>query len=64
LAFQNPAGCSNRSRSGGAHQGRRRRHLVNNLTVGTSGQDINLNSTSIMSGQTVMISSGTIIHSP
>jgi hypothetical protein len=37
---------------------------VNNLTVGTSGSDINLNSTSITSGQTVTLSSGTITHAP
>ena len=36
--------------------------IVNNLTVGTSGSDINLNSTSITSGQTVTITSGTITH--
>jgi hypothetical protein len=35
---------------------------VNNLTVGTSGSDINLNSTSITSGQTVTLTSGTITH--
>ncbi len=32
------------------------------LTVGTSGSDINLNSTSITTGQTVTITSGTITH--
>lgn len=36
--------------------------IVNSLTVGTSGADINLTSTSITSGQTVTISSGTITH--
>jgi hypothetical protein len=36
--------------------------VVNNLTVGTSGSDINLNSTSITSGQTVTLTSGTIQH--
>jgi hypothetical protein len=36
--------------------------VVTGLTVGTSGQDINLNSTSITNGQTVTISSGTITH--
>jgi hypothetical protein len=36
--------------------------VVNNLSVGTSGSDINLNSTSITTGQTVTISSGTITH--
>jgi len=35
---------------------------VNNLTVGTSGQEINLDSVSITSGQTVTITSGTITH--
>jgi hypothetical protein len=35
---------------------------VNNLTVGTSGSDINLNSTSINNGQTVTITAGTITH--
>lgn len=35
---------------------------VNNLSVGTSGSDINLNSTSITSGQTVTLTSGTITH--
>ena len=34
------------------------------LTVGTSGSDINLNSTSITSGQTVTLTSGTITHAP
>jgi len=38
--------------------------IVTGLTVGTSGSDINLNSTSITSGQTVTISSATISHSP
>jgi hypothetical protein len=37
---------------------------VSGLTVGTSGSDINLNSTSITSGQTVTLSSGTITHAP
>jgi len=37
--------------------------IVTGLTVGTSGADINLNSTAISSGQTVTISSGTITHS-
>jgi hypothetical protein len=35
---------------------------VNNLTVGLSGSDINLNSTSIISGQTVTLTAGTITH--
>jgi hypothetical protein len=38
--------------------------IVSGLTVGTAGSDINLNSTSITSGQTVTISSGTITHAP
>jgi hypothetical protein len=37
---------------------------VNNLSVGTSGSDINLNSVAISSGQTVTLSSGTITHAP
>ena len=37
--------------------------VISGLTVGTSGSDINLNSTSITSGQTVTITSGTITHS-
>jgi hypothetical protein len=36
--------------------------IINNLTVGTSGSDINLNSTSITTGQTVTITSGVITH--
>jgi hypothetical protein len=36
--------------------------IVNNLTVGTSGSDINLNSTAISNGQTVTITAGTITH--
>jgi hypothetical protein len=36
--------------------------IVNNLTVGTSGSDINLNSTSITQGQTVTLTSGTLTH--
>lgn len=36
--------------------------VINNLSVGTSGSDINLNSTAISSGQTVTINSGTITH--
>lgn len=36
--------------------------IVTGLTVGTSGSDINLNSTSISSGQTVTVTSGTITH--
>ena len=38
--------------------------IVNNLTVGTSGQDVNLNSVSITSGQTVTLTApSTITHS-
>ena len=36
--------------------------IVNNLTVGTSGANINLNSLSITSGGTVTLTSGTIVH--
>lgn len=36
--------------------------VVSGLTVGTSGADINLTSTSVTSGQTVTVSSGTITH--
>lgn len=36
--------------------------IVNNLSVGTSGADINLNSTSITQNQTVTLTSGTITH--
>lgn len=36
--------------------------VVNNLSVGTSGSDINLNSVAISSGQTITLSSGTITH--
>ncbi len=36
--------------------------VISGLTVSTSGADINLNSTSISSGQTVEITSGTITH--
>ena len=36
--------------------------IVTGLSVGTSGSDINLNSTSISAGQTVTISSATITH--
>jgi hypothetical protein len=35
---------------------------VNNLTVGTSGAEINLDSVTIAVGQTVTITSGTITH--
>lgn len=35
---------------------------VNNLTCGTSGAEINLNSTTISVGQTVTLTSGTITH--
>jgi hypothetical protein len=38
--------------------------VVTGLTVGTSGSDINLNSTTISNGQTVTISAFTITHSP
>lgn len=38
--------------------------IVNNLTVGTSATEVILNSTSITSGQTVTVSSGTLTHSP
>jgi len=38
--------------------------VVSGLTVGTSGSDINLNSTAITSGQTVTLNSSTITHSP
>lgn len=37
---------------------------VQNLTVGTSGTDIVLNSTAISTGQTVTLNSATITHSP
>lgn len=37
-------------------------NVVTGLTVGTSGTDIVLDSTSITSGQTVRITSGTITH--
>ena len=36
--------------------------IVTGLSVGTSGSDINLNSVTISSGQTVTVSSGTITH--
>jgi hypothetical protein len=36
--------------------------VVSGLTVGTSGSDINLTSTSITAGQTVTVTSGTITH--
>jgi len=36
--------------------------VISGLTVGTSGSDINLNSTSITSGQTVTITAGTLTH--
>lgn len=35
---------------------------ITGLTVGTSGSDINLNNTSIASGQSVTLSSATITH--
>jgi hypothetical protein len=35
---------------------------VNNLTCGTSGADINLNSTTVSVGQTVTMTSATITH--
>lgn len=37
--------------------------IIQGLTVGTSGSDMNLNSTSITSGQTVTLTAGTITHS-
>ena len=36
--------------------------VCSGLTVGTSGSDINLTSTSVTSGQTVTVTSGTITH--
>lgn len=36
--------------------------VISGLTVGTSGSDINLDSTSITSGQTVTITTATITH--
>ena len=36
--------------------------IVSDLTVGTSGTDIIISSTSISSGQTVQVNSGTITH--
>jgi hypothetical protein len=36
--------------------------IISGLTVGTSGSDINLNSTTISASQTVTITSGTITH--
>jgi len=38
--------------------------VVTGLTVGTSGSDVNLNSTSITTGQTVTLTSGVITHAP
>jgi hypothetical protein len=38
--------------------------ITSGLTVGTSATDVILNSTSITSGQTVTVSSGTLTHSP
>jgi hypothetical protein len=38
--------------------------VITGLTVGTAGSDINLNSTSITTGQTVTLTSGTFTHSP
>jgi hypothetical protein len=37
--------------------------VISGLTVGTSGSDINLSSTSIVAGQSVTITSATIQHS-
>ena len=36
--------------------------VISGLTVGTSGADINLDSTSITAGQTVTLATGTITH--
>jgi hypothetical protein len=36
--------------------------VVTNLSVGTSGSDINLNTTTVTSGQTVTVTSGTVTH--
>ncbi len=36
--------------------------IISGLTVGTSGSDINLSSTSIVAGQSVTITSATITH--
>lgn len=36
--------------------------IISGLTVGTSGSDINLSSTSIVSGQSVTITAATITH--
>lgn len=38
--------------------------IVDNLSVGTAGTDIVLNSTSLTAGQTVTITAGTITHAP
>jgi len=38
--------------------------VINGLTVGTTGADINLNSVNISTGQSVTVSTGTITHSP
>jgi hypothetical protein len=38
--------------------------VVNNLTVGTAGSDINLINTAITAGQIVTVQSGTIQHAP
>ena len=57
LAGTNTAAAA-RIRTGGAAD------VVTALTVGTSGADINLNSTSITQGQTVTLTSGTITHAP
>lgn len=37
--------------------------IVQGLTVGISGSDMNINSTSITAGQTITLTGGTIVHS-
>lgn len=56
LAGTNTAAVARAKNSGGA------RTVITGLTVGTSGSDINLNSTSITQGQTVTLSSAAITH--
>jgi hypothetical protein len=61
-----PALAANASATGTASKAEFRNNadavIVSGLTVGTSGTDIILNSTSITSGQSVAVTAGTITH--
>lgn len=66
LTFDLPASDTSADNTGTAAEARIKDSdgniIISGLTVGTSGANINLDSTSITAGQTVTLTSGTITH--